>query len=59
MTKGCCTPSRPVTTQQASPANYAKRADFDAADESVEIPGGTALVGTNMPWSCRGLEPLL
>jgi sulfatase modifying factor 1 len=49
MTKGCCTPSRPVTTQQASPANYAKRADSDAADESVEIPGGTALVGTNMP----------
>ena len=49
MTKGCCTPSRLAATPQDLRAQCDAKADFDVTEDSVDIPGGTAFVGTRAP----------
>ncbi|WP_298859477.1 formylglycine-generating enzyme family protein [uncultured Sulfitobacter sp.] len=49
MIKGCCTPSRSETVKQTIAPKPAPRSASDFLHESVEITGGTALVGTNNP----------
>ena len=49
MTKNCCTPSRPATAHQSLQPQQVARAEIDASLDSVEIPGGAALVGTRRP----------
>ena len=49
MTKGCCTPSRRATAPQTEQLQCEAKLDFDVTADSVDIPGGTALVGTRVP----------
>ena len=49
MTKGCCTPSRPVTPQQSDRPRPTLRSSGGFLNDSVEIPGGAALLGTDKP----------
>lgn len=49
MTKGCCTPSRSSAPTDVEKRTSAARSDNDFLSESVEIPGGTALIGTDKP----------
>jgi formylglycine-generating enzyme required for sulfatase activity len=49
MTKECCTPSRLAATPQDLRAQCDAKADFDVTEDSVDIPGGTAFVGTGAP----------
>ena len=49
MTKNCCTPSRPTTAPQTLRPDQDVCAEVDVSADSVEIPGGAALVGTGTP----------
>lgn len=49
MTNNCCTPSRLAAGPLSARPRYDECAEFDVSADSVEIPGGAALVGTRAP----------